>query len=845
MLRFALAQMKAAKWRLLAAGVAILLGTAFITATMLSSDVLRATAEGAARADLRGAQAMSVYGSFPEDYAQKAREVAGVTHVDEEFSTGVNVKGNDGSRYLQISSLPKRGTPPKLSSGSLPTTSDGIVITQDMADGLGVRQGETFTWEAWAYDSDGAEQSLTSSFTVTGIISSSQLMLGQSPGYATKEAVLDLLEKTKQELDASTLRVHMEPGVDVDAVVAEVGKAVGDDGAIRSADDIVDQRVREMTGNADFFVYFGLAFAAVAVIVASMVIANTFEVLVAQRTKTLALARCTGATKGQAAGSVLFEAAVLGMLSSLAGLAVGIGFGMAAAWFMDQAALGVSTIGLTDIQPSTILVPLAVGILMSVVSALGPARAATRVSPVAALRPITVGLGRSGGKVRFWVGAVMSLVGLALLLLPAFAVFAMRDSSDSRFEIIGLFLATGILGGMLTVAGFLVLSVFIVPRVVRWLGALATTVLPSEAAATARLSAANAARNPRRTATTASALVIGVGLVVMMATGAATARATAIDSLGAQFPADMFIMPQSDVGLSDDEVTAATSVPAVTHSAEVWWLASENPHVEPVLATDIEAVNAALNTSPMSVKAGTIAMDKGWWEDLGKPSQLKLTGHGSTMTAPLYVEPIDRLPVPAIIDVASLPKDFDLGQPKTLLLNIDDAEAQKTINAVTEAVSAANPDQPAEIQAPIEAKAQFDRIINAVLAVIIGLLGVAVVIALIGVANTLSLSVIERRREHGVLRAVGVTKPQMRHMLAVEGLLISVAAAVVGIALGLLTGFAGSAILLGLTPTYAFSIDWLVIAGCAIIAVIAGLLASVVPARSALRVPVVVALAAD
>ena len=137
------------------------------------------------------------------------------------------------------------------------------------------------------------------------------------------------------------------------------------------------------------------------------------------------------------------------------------------------------------------------------------------------------------------------------------------------------------------------------------------------------------------------------------------------------------------------------------------------------------------------------------------------------------------------------------------------------------------------------------RVIDAVVAVMIGLLAVAVVIALVGVANTLTLSVIERRREHGMLRSVGVTGRQLRGMLAAEGVLISVAGAAIGILLGVLTGFAGATILLGSADGFVFALDWRVLLGTLAVAVVAGLIASVMPSRSAARVPVVVALAAE
>ncbi|NLE96951.1 MAG: FtsX-like permease family protein, partial [Propionibacterium sp.] len=350
------------------------------------------------------------------------------------------------------------------------------------------------------------------------------------------------------------------------------------------------------------------------------------------------------------------------------------------------------------------------------------------------------------------------------------------------------------------------------------------------------------------TAATTSALVIGVGLVVMMATGAATARATLSSTLDSSFPADVAVAATVGSGLTDEEIAAVEQVPGVIASAAAGEAmvtirsAGAVAEFEHVFVADPVALGAAVNSRPFEVPGGHLAMDDQSFERLGAPAEVDLALDGDVQTVP--VARVRDLPVTFLI----APADLELGDPPPammILADVDDDRADEVVGDLRQAMSDLSGEMAPYVEAPIEMRAMFDQIIDALLAVLIGLLAVAVVIALVGVANTLSLSVIERRREHGVLRAIGVTSPQVRQMLAVEAVLIAVAGAVIGILLGVLTGLAGSAILLGGTLDFTVGIDWWVMLGCAVIALVAGLVASVLPARTATRVPVVVALAAD
>ncbi|WP_296138733.1 FtsX-like permease family protein [uncultured Tessaracoccus sp.] len=835
MLRFALTQMRTSLGKLLLAGVAIVLGTGFVAATLLATGVLRTTAEAVVTADLAGAQVVAdaTDETDPESWSRLGT-IPGIAGIDRQQRQGAIIESGGSNRFVQMQTLPTIGPRPETVEGRLPSASGEVALAKEVASALRLHVGSRFR------DGEGKV-----SFVVTGLVGDGLVLLREQPAWVTAETIRAARSVDDNGWDApDRLLIHLDGTVSADEVAAGVHR-LDPSWSVETADQVIEREVRDITGNGQFFMWFGLAFAAVAVVVAAMVIANTFEVLVAQRTKALALLRCGGATKAQVMQSVLVEAAVLGTVASLVGVGLGVLLAAVAAWVLETRVVDVPVPHGFQVEPAMLVVPFLVGLVVTVLAALGPARSATRVSPVAALRPTAVGPVRGGSRLRLVLGVVLSVLGLAMLLTPPILLLTEDDPEQLSMDSLPQLLLTGIAGGMLLVAGFLVLAVFVVPPVVRALGAVARAVAPPRARATVRLATANAVRNPRRTATTTSALVIGVGLVTLMATGAACGRATIDRTLDRFFPADAVISANAGGGLPSELVDAVQGVAGVEHTALGWtgWTGDHS-----LLVIDTDALAEATHLPRFQLRRGHVGVDPNLVHDVPAQVEIAVPTDNDPDGAVRVTLPTQELPgigIPTIVDTASFDTSRTLPTADQMLVALDGKDLEQTSQDLRDVVSEHSGDSAASVTMPALERQAVSSIIDTMLAVMIALLGVAVVIALIGVANTLSLSVIERRREHGMLRSVGVTGRQLRGTLAVEGALIALGGAVIGIGLGALTGFAGASVLLGASKDYAFAVDWPVMAACLVVAVLAGLLASVLPSRSAVRVPVVVALATE
>ncbi|WP_049829944.1 ABC transporter permease [Arthrobacter sp. RIT-PI-e] len=739
--------------------------------------------------------------------------------------------------------------------GSYPSMPDEVALDVASADRLDVSVGDTV-----AVDSAGGSPPLGEALTVTGLLApSSDPTVAGTVQVLASPAVLR--ETTGGEAYPANVQVHLAPGADADAVRAAIGEIVstvesptGGEVTVRTPAEQTVVDVAALSSGTDVLTGILLAFAVGAALVAGLVLSDTFSVLVAQRTRELALLRCIGAERRQIRASVLVEAAIVGLVSAVLGVLLAPGVMAVLVMIAQRTELG--SFAVLSVPPSAILVGVLVGVLMTVLAALVPARAATRVAPLAALRPSdpVPGRGRSG-LLRLVPGLIALLAGTGLL----------------RSGALGASLLPGVAGGVLSFLGVVLLAPFFVPASVALVGRIARPLgVPGV------LASVNAVRNPARTTSSSAALMVGVTLVTMMMVGAATARTTfdaeldenyAVDlqvaALGAEVPGSAGTGPDDVAGVSallrvDGVESAVELTPAL--------LTDEDGGAQPVYSVDPQELAGVLRAEDAALTDDMVLAPQSWeqrevtLDTRDGPVTLPVTATDSVFFVPLVstatAERLGAAPdaleayggeesvaAGALEGVAATTLDAYLGT--TVWLRLDDGLDADAVTGVQSRIVAATGLEQYQVQGAATERAAYNQIIDVMLLIVTALLAVAVLIALIGVANTLSLSVLERRRENSLLRALGLTRGQLRGMLAVEAVLIAGVAALLGSLLGAVYGGAGARSALGgvtaVVPAVPFGQLGLVLA----VAVVAGLLASVLPAGRAARPPPGAGLATD
>lgn len=942
MLRLTLRQARATAGRLLLAGVAVALGTGFIAAVLLTSALVTRTVEASVAARYVGADVVVTAQGAPVTDADVAAAagVPGVAAAEGLVQSGTTAVGPGGQEYVSLRSTATApafaaGDRRALAEGALPSSSGQVAISASSASRLGVGLGDQLrvrTYPPVQTDATGAVVGdggpVDVPVTVVGLLGAAQAtdlfdasgQLLALPGDAVGWNSWGSDEQGRPLTGYTDALVTAAPGTDAERVRDAVAAALDQRGTAASTnprpwDDttsadvrvvttrqVVDTSVDDSLGGTQVLTTTVLAFAAVSLFVATTVITNTFSVIVAQRTRQLALLRCVGATKGQVRRSVLVEAGALGLVASAAGTLGGTGLAAVAAALIARAAPAVPLPSTVAVTTASVLVPVAVGVLATLVAALVPARAATRVSPLAALRPAAApDLRTRSSRMRLATTAVLVLGGGALMVLgvlvtTGFGIDALNRLTGTSDELAVGGVAAAVLGGTASFTGVLVGAVFIVPRAVGLVGRLAARA----GGVPARLAALNAVRNPRRTASTTGALLIGTTLVALMLVGAATASRTVSAALDRQYPVDLEV---STISGGVDRYGGALPAAVLSSATDVEGLASSTPVLRAevsLAAGDTTAATGAaaqggvygaagatregfqrVLTDPSAASAlapGTAVLPREVAEGLGvtdgdvvtlRPTETTastdLAEDGTPLTSGYTATDLDgpgRLLVVRTSDVGGGsvlldPQDLRAVDPQAPVAALwmrlaPGADPQVVTGKVQAAVTTASDTavgDPVSVSGMAAERASLQRVIDTVLLVVVGLLAVAVVIALVGVANTLSLSVIERTRENAVLRALGLTRGQLRGMLALEGALVAGVGGLLGVVLGSVYGWAGATSLLGGAASaagaaaWAPSLPWARLGLLLAVAVVAGLLASVLPARRAVRTPPVAALA--
>lgn len=823
MLRVALSQLTTHARRFIAVGLAVMLSVAFLSTTLMVSASTQASLGASVGETYRKADLIASPGTAPleQEAIASVSGLAGVSAVygQQIAFTAFAVGGDEVSGRVR-NLAPDALEPSILETGRYPQTASEVAVDADTVTRYGLQIGQQLKLKA-------GDASTTVALTVTGVlVPSNDPFASALPQLLAQTPAVSTLAGDGQSLEA--IQVVMAGDGDAAAkeqLAAALANAGAGDAVLRTATEQVTYQVAQFSSGKDELTVILLAFAGVALVVSALVVSNTFAVLVAQRTRELALLRCLGAGRSQIRGSVLLEALLVGAVSSAAGVLAGAGLMSALiAWAKSQPDRAFATL---SIPPSAIITGLAVGMLLTVIAALVPARAATAVAPLAALRPADpAALGNPKGRLRL-VGGLLALLGGAV---------ALGLGAWSNQLLIAL------AGGALSFLGVLLCATLFVPQLVAFAGRLAAS-----SGVPGQLAARNAVRNPGRTSVTAAALLIGVTLVALMMTGASSARLAFDQVLAQNYPVDMAVLssaesPQSQI--EDVQRIHGVEAAAVLPEAGTVRLDGADVPVYSLSASDA----GVLRDSTLRPETGKIYLPEG-----SPATSVTMTVGGSTLQLePVVLKTRNMSPLIdsttlSLVPGASVP-GLSINGPATgggaaLWLLLDKEITGDAVRDVQQSVATALKVPAASVSGAAIERATFNEIIDVLLLVVTGLLGVAVVIALIGVANTLSLSVLERTRENSLLRALGLTRGQLRGMLAIEAVLVAGVAAVLGTVLGIVYGWLGAKSALGSVADVVPVVPWLQLFAVFGVAIVAGLLASVMPARRAARLSPVEGLA--
>ncbi|KFI48707.1 ABC transporter permease [Bifidobacterium biavatii] len=905
--------MKKSARMLIPAGIAILIGTAFICATFLFSNTMT---------DALGRQQTGSYGgaNYIVTIDYDALDSATKEERDAAYSTTVNdfhldqlaaTDGVDGVRANTMTDVTvvngdknvsgialgtakdARLLPVGLADGDLPADNGEIALPQSVAAQLGVKIGDTVTLSSRSLQEEASIADATAtdadkagnvSVRVVGLTDDPNRVYGSYGGASViSNDVMAALQTVDDFSQVRTSQLFLDlagggNGTDGSATDTAKAQATADKLAklmpkhyrVLSRETANQEAIKSLSadGGTDITTTFLLSFGVLAMFVAALVIANTFQVLVAQRRRTLALLRTIGAKKGQLYGSVLFEAGVLGFVASALGVALGCALigGLCASGLMASTGMDARFI----VSWQAFAVPVAFGIAMTVLASLGSARSATSVTPLEALRPIELTDTRRAGLVR---GVISALFVLAGLTFAGFAAWQMSQSIAGHSSMVtdaySTVLLMAIAGCAFIFLGLVLSAVFWLPVLMRGVGALVALAGPS-----AKVAHANIQKNPRRVAATGAALLIGVTLVATIATGATSAKQTMGEALDKRFSVDMIAdgaeMTESQAAAAAKIKGVAASVYAPTVMKYTTDKDGNDLSVLLVGVNDADALRSVMKADLRNVTIGdgTVLMPKYdvftgkkmafsgdavtfsdmTGDDSGTGANASAKSTGKTITLkPAYVDyrrVSENYNAVAFVSATHFTNGDLKATGHMLLMKIDADTAGVSLNDVlTDVQRTFTASSGVQVTGPVAERSLWETMINGLMALLVGLIAVAVLIALVGVANTLSLSVIERTRESATLRAIGMTRGQLRRSLAVEALLLSLVSGVAGVLLGTAFGWLGSYMVFSLYGDVVFPFDW---AGNGImlgVAAVAALIASIAPAHRAVSTPPVEALA--
>ncbi|MDQ0778852.1 putative ABC transport system permease protein [Streptomyces aurantiacus] len=853
MLKATLRSFLAHKGRLLLSALAVVLSVAFVAGSLIFSDTVSRTFDRlfastsadvtvSPKEDLESRVPSGAVETVPTSLVDRIAKVDGVARARSDVAVeNVTVvdRGNKsvgpttGAPTIAADWYITDRSPVRLTSGHAPRGPGEALLDADTADKKHVRIGDPLTVIA---------QPGSFKVEVVGIATFRTTNPGAALVFLDPAVAADKL--LGRPGVATSIQVDAARGL-TDAqlkrrIAAEVGSGTYE---LETAAEQAETAASQLGGFLDVIKYVMLGFAGIAVLVGVFLIVNTFSMLIAQRTRELGLLRALGADRRQVRRSVLTEATLLGLVGSTLGLAAGIGLAFGLIKLMSVFGMNLKTTEMV-IGWGTPVAAYVVGVGVTFVAAYLPARRAAGVSPMAALADAEIaGVGRPL-RVRAVVGSVVGALGAAALVGCVTAT-----TTSSAASLLGL-------GVVLTLIATVIAGPLLVRPVIRVLGGF----FPALFGSVGRMSQRNALRNPRRTGATAAALMVGLALVGGMSVASASMTKSFDEQIDKTLGAD-FVVQNANFMPFPQEITekvAATDGAGLVVRQRFAPVAVRLPDGERVETTasgydpeldDVARITYTEGDTATALADGNLAMDAGFAED----HDVRL---GSTIPVEFPAGRRTELKVAALTDqdaaegfgtqgglffgFTTVEKYVPGGQDSALYVNASSGASDDTLRSHLDKTLDPYP------QVQVRDLADYKKLIHDQIAVLLylvyALLGLAIVIAVLGVVNTLALSVVERTREIGLLRAIGLARRQLRRMIRLESVVIAVFGAVLGLALGLVWGVCVQQVL-ALQGMTAFAIPWSTLVAVVVGSAVVGIVAALLPALRASRMNVLAAIA--
>ncbi len=864
MRRVSLRNLAGHKVRLLLTVLAVVLGTAFISGALMFTASLSKTFDTLSASTTKGVDVTvtpdeATGRPLPLELGGILADADGVARVNNSTRTTV-VISHDGTT-LQTGGAPsfasiwypdadQVGPATTVIAGDAPHGADRVVVNSSAAEDHGIAVGDVLK----VVDTGGVHD-----VTVSGIY---DIDLGDTDGGGFLGLLMDSDAYLRTFADGRTatgFSLAADPGVSQDRLAADVtahleGAGVGGV-EVKTGQQAADEQADAINDALSFVNYFLIAFGLVALVVGTFIIANTFSMIVAQRTREFALLRSLGVSSRQLTGSVVGEAVVVGLLGSAVGVVAGAGLTQLIYAAIGSTGAGLPATGL-EVTGASVAVPLILGVIVTVVSAWAPARHAGAVRPVEAMRSGDLSSASSLRR-RTVTGTVLLVTGVAAALA---GVLLDGSGTGARAGLVGIGALGVLLGAFLVSAA---LAVPVVPAIGRIIGAPFRSV--------GRLASTSSSRNPRRTSTTAYALTLGVALVAVFGMLGASMKASISGLVGDTVTSDLVLYGPSDgsfpipagaldaardvegvtgvsgFGLAPVSLGGATSDSIVSAGFGSGYFVGD-----PRVTGGVTRVQGDVDLGEAGFIASESAAARNGWT-VGARVPLLSDAPGADArdlgTVPLLgiYEDNDLLGDQVISWSAIEPHmaagEFGTGRYARPMLFAGFVDGDIPLEDLRQRLEDAT-DQFIVVQVltPSEFAGTQAVFVDQMLNMLYALLALAVIVAVLGIVNTLALNVIERRREIGMLRAVGASRRQVRRMITLEAVQISLYGAVIGVVVGLALGWAFLKVLAG-EGLDTIAVPWGQVVGMVVGSGVIGVLAAAWPAVKASRTPPLEAIA--